>query len=225
MCKHIMADDAEERRKRLARKAALAALLLFSPWKRLRPQIAVASHDIETYFDAVDTAMDTGTLTEALRSGSGVVPALTKLVRAGMLYGYQDGGSMVGKVPGGAYADKAFHAAQARAAEVSLQMHVTSKEWLKADPHNGFALSADRAERAARFEAAKAYYTGLQQAVWGHGILKEWIPLGDAPCEEICTENEDAGLIPVEEPFPSGDFAPLGHPSCECILRLARGTV
>lgn len=215
------AHDAEEKRKRRRRKY-LAALLLFAPWKKLRMQIAVAAHDFEGYFDAVDAALETGALSTALKSGAGTVGPLTRLIRASMIGGYQDGGTLIGISPGSRYEARALREAQRRAADVSGQMLKTSKKWLKADPSHEFALSSARAERAARFEAAKGYYTGLHQVLWGHGMMKEWVCLGDDPCEE-CLENEDAGPIAMEDVFPSGDFAPLLHLNCLCTLSVSRG--
>jgi hypothetical protein len=225
LCNDLHADAAsvaEERRKRHRRKY-LAALLLFTPWKKLRTQIAVATHDFEGYFDAVDAALETGALSTALKSGVSTVGPLTRLIRASMIGGYQDGGTMIGISPGSRYEARALREAQSRAAEVSSQMLKTSKKWLKADPSNEFALSSARAERAARFEAAKGYYTGLHQALWGHGMMKEWVCLGDDPCDDICVLDEDDGKIPLEEMFSSGDFAPLGHLGCLCVLSVSRG--
>ena len=48
-------------------------------------------------------------------------------------------------------------------------------------------------------------------------LLKRSI-LGDSasgPCE-LCDENEAAGWIDSEEPYPSGDDGPPFHPNCVC---------
>lgn len=221
MCVSIYADDdAEEKRK--ARRRALALLLLFAPWKKLRLQIALAAHDFEDYFDAVDAAMETATLSTALRSGVSTVGPLTRLIRAALIGGYQDGGALVGIAPGSRYAQRALDLAQDRAAEVSSQMLKTSKKWLKADTNNEFALSSARAERAAKFEAAQAYYEGLHQALWGKGMMKSWLTTSDDPCQE-CLDNEDQGPIALESQFQSGDYAPLAHPNCQCVLEITKG--
>jgi hypothetical protein len=222
MCLRLHADAADDERKKRARRAALASLILFSPWKKLRPQIAMATHDLSDYFDAVDSAMETGTLTEALKSGSSTIPALTKLIQAAMISGYQDGGGLIGRKAGSRLLAQAETLAQIRAAEVSHQMLKTSKKWLKADPSNDFALSTARAERAARFEGAKGYYVGLHKMLWGQGMVKSWLTTSDAPCED-CLENEDEGPIALEDAFPSGDFAPLAHLSCQCVLSVSQG--
>jgi hypothetical protein len=98
-------------------------------------------------------------------------------------------------------------------------MQKTTKAWLGVDPNHSFALSSDRAERAVRFEAARAYYGGLQQSLSGYGFGKAWLTMSENPCEE-CMDNEDAGVIPMEELFPSGHDAPLLHLNCECVLQV-----
>jgi hypothetical protein len=221
VCSIYADDDDAERRRRARRRRALEALLLFAPWRKLRMQIAVAAHDFGDYFDSVDAALETGTLSTALRSGVSTVGPLTRLVRASLIGGYQDGGNLVGLTPGSRYAERALQQAQDRAEEVSSQMLQTSKKWLKANPGNEFALSSARAERAAKFEAARGYYTGLHQALWGYGFRKGWLTTSDNPCE-ICLENEDEGPIPMEQDFSSGDWGPLAHLSCQCVLELYR---
>jgi hypothetical protein len=219
-CVQLSSEDAEaQRRKRLARRAALASLLLFAPLKKLRPQIAVASHGLGTYFDAVDSALATSSLSTALKSGTSTIPTLTKLIRASMIRGYEDGGSVIGKKPGSKLLARADVLAKERATEVSRQMFKTSKKWLKDNPDHDFALSSARADRAARFEATKSYYEGVQKILWGYGVQKSWLTTSEAPCEE-CVEQEDEGPIPLEEPFPCGLYAPLLHLYCECQLAL-----
>lgn len=215
---HTHGEDSDERRRR-RRRRALAALLLFSPWRTLRLPIAVAAHDIDAFFDAADMALDSQPIAKAL-AGTGLEDAITKLVRAAMIGGFNDGGALVGKKAGSSYMDRANRDAAARAEEVSAQMNKTTGEWLKSDPDHQFALSESRAERAAKFEAAQGYYTGLHQALWGEDYNKEWIPLGDDPCEN-CLDNADAGIIPMEEMFPSGDYAPLAHLNCMCVLSIS----
>src|ERR1039458_5523682 len=154
------ADIDEQRRNGQARRAAMAGLLLFSPWQKLRPNIAMATHDPGGYFDEVDEALETGTIAQVLKEGSSMVPALTKLIRAAMIGGYQDGGAMVGLKPGSRLIARAEQQASQRAVEASGQMLKTSKKWLKENPDHAFALSSARADRAAKFEAARGYYGG-----------------------------------------------------------------
>jgi len=44
---------------------------------------------------------------------------------------------------------------------------------------------------------------------------KEWIVTDPCP---ICEENGNAGVIPIDKPFPSGDMRPPAHPNCRCAL-------
>lgn len=219
----VYGDDQDQRRARRKRDAALLlGLALFSPWKRLRAPIAVASHDLDDYFDSVDTAMETASLSSSLKSGRPIVSSLEKLILSSLVAGFDDGGSLVGRKAGRNYLARAQADAADRAHEVSGQMVDTSKRWLKADPQNEYALSSQRADAAARYEAARAYNTGLLQSLWGAGMTKEWVTTSDHPCEELCLPNEDQGAIPVEDVFQSGDYAPLAHPNCMCILQVNR---
>jgi hypothetical protein len=45
---------------------------------------------------------------------------------------------------------------------------------------------------------------------------KYWMP--DAEACPICVKNADAGVIGLDEDFPSGDPAPEAHPNGECSL-------
>jgi len=181
----------------------------------------MASHDLGDYFDAVDLAMETGGLSTALKSGVPIVGSMTRLIRAAMIGGYQDGGNLLGRKPGNRMIARAESLAKQRAELVSGQMLKTSRKWLKANPSSDFALSSARAERAARFEAAQAYYSGLHQVLNGQEMMKSWWTTSDDPCED-CLENEDEGPIPMEETFPSGDDAPLAHLNCQCVLSISR---
>ena len=84
-------------------------------------------------------------------------------------------------------------------------------------------LHRRRADRIARTELANAYNFGQMNSIRGaidEGLLagemeKNWIAGGANPCD-ICLENEAAGYIALEEPFPSGDDHPTTHPNDEC---------
>ncbi len=45
---------------------------------------------------------------------------------------------------------------------------------------------------------------------------KYWVT-DDNPCP-ICQANDDAGVIELDDDFPSGDPCPTANPSCECDL-------
>jgi len=224
MHRHIHADDADEQRRRRLKRRALATILLMSPWKSLRLHIGMATHDLNDYFDSIDSVLDYKVMKDAM-SLPGLKQKLnnsiSKLVQAALIRGYDDGGSLVGRKAGSFYIADAKARASYRAQEISDQMNLTTKKWLAADPHNEFALSGQRAERAARYEAARGYYQGMMDATMGEGLLKSWVCLGDDPCED-CLANEEDSPIAMEEVFQSGDYAPLAHLSCNCVIDLSR---
>lgn len=84
-----------------------------------------------------------------------------------------------------------------------------------------YAFSEERADLIAMTEvaAANSYgaLAGYEEAEsMGITVRKSWLMLEDA-CD-ICQENADAGVIDLDEEFPSGDLAPPGHPNCRCVL-------
>jgi SPP1 gp7 family putative phage head morphogenesis protein len=87
-----------------------------------------------------------------------------------------------------------------------------------------YAFSVDRAETIARTETATADVQGNLIAYKESGVVegKEWI-VGDECCDD-CADNEDAGVIPLDDDFPSGDDAPPLHPSCRCDLLPVMGS-
>ena len=46
---------------------------------------------------------------------------------------------------------------------------------------------------------------------------KQWVTAGNGPCDD-CQSNEDAGEIPVDDSFPTGDDSEPAHPNCECYV-------
>lgn len=82
-------------------------------------------------------------------------------------------------------------------------------------------MSKYRSQLIARTETNDALSEAGMRSMKRLGVTgKEWIrgtssPLFDENCE-ICAENEAAGVIPINDAFPSGDMRPPGHPSCIC---------
>ena len=78
-----------------------------------------------------------------------------------------------------------------------------------------YAFSARRALNIARTERSFAQNGGALTAAKASGVVKGkyWPREGDLPCD-ICDENEAAGVIPLDDDFPSGDPSPPGHPGC-----------
>jgi len=82
-------------------------------------------------------------------------------------------------------------------------------------------MSVYRGRMISRTETASALSQGSLDAMKDMGIEgKEWVTAG-GPCD-ICSDNAAAGVIPVDQAFPSGDMAPPAHPNCECALAPAR---
>lgn len=78
-----------------------------------------------------------------------------------------------------------------------------------------------RAHLIAVTEVGNAYEAGNLAAVQdmaslGLAMEKSWLTVGDDRVSDGCAENEGAGWIPLDEPFPSGDQAPLRFPGCRC---------
>lgn len=46
----------------------------------------------------------------------------------------------------------------------------------------------------------------------------EWLTAEDQRVCQTCSGNEDAGPVPIDGLFPSGDPMPPGHPTCRCCL-------
>jgi hypothetical protein len=81
-----------------------------------------------------------------------------------------------------------------------------------------FFMSEARAEMIARTELANAHVQGNLDA-WGEsGVVtgKQSILADTHPFEDVCDDNEAAGVIPLGDPFPSGDMGPPYHPNCLC---------
>lgn len=82
------------------------------------------------------------------------------------------------------------------------------------------AFSDSRAQMIANTEVATAQAKG-NYAAWdesGLVVKKSWLLSADHDEEDECSDNADASPIPFDEAFPSGDYAPLNHPNCRCVL-------
>jgi hypothetical protein len=84
-----------------------------------------------------------------------------------------------------------------------------------------------RAHLIAVTEVGQAYEQGNLAAVQSMADLglqmeKSWLTVGDDRVSDGCAENEAAGWIPLDEPFPSGDDRPLRFPGCRCTTMYRR---
>lgn len=78
-----------------------------------------------------------------------------------------------------------------------------------------------RAHLIAITETGNAYMEGqfaLMDTMAGMGLPMEkaWVTMGDDRVSDECEENESAGWIAFDDPFPSGDMHPLRFPGCRC---------
>lgn len=85
---------------------------------------------------------------------------------------------------------------------------------------DNYAFSYDRAETIARTEITNADIQGNMIAYKESGVVtgKSWILGSEHDDDDECDQNADAGVIPLDEAFPSGDTEPLAHPKCVCDL-------
>jgi hypothetical protein len=81
-------------------------------------------------------------------------------------------------------------------------------------------MSRDRAKTISLTETNNALSEGALQRMKDMGVDgKQWIPI--RPCQ-ICADNAAAGVIPIDQPFPSGHMRTPAHPNCVCTISPAR---
>lgn len=85
------------------------------------------------------------------------------------------------------------------------------------------AKSSTRSTVISLHEMNNNFFKGLRYG-WSLNKMsrKRSVTSDSHDIDDICTDNEDAGAIDVDDVFPSGDFEPLYHFGCECILILVR---
>jgi hypothetical protein len=125
--------------------------------------------------------------------------------------------------------------AENRAAELVTKISEATRDYLRADVtqaveegwstrqlgqalQENYGFSEGRGEMIARTEIAQADVQGNLMAYRNSGVVqgKEWIRGSEEyPCDE-CEGNAAAGVIPLEDAFPSGDTGPPAHPNCVC---------
>ncbi|RQO57976.1 hypothetical protein DBR47_14385 [Paucibacter sp. KBW04] len=95
-----------------------------------------------------------------------------------------------------------------------------SADELKASILEGTAFSPERAESIARTEIAKADMAGTMEGYQASGLVagKTWSTAQDDLVSEECQACEAAGVIGMNEDFPSGESFPPNHPNCRCTV-------
>lgn len=84
---------------------------------------------------------------------------------------------------------------------------------------DNYGFSRERAEMIARTETAFADASSHQPAWRDAGVgLKQWLRSNEGyPCVP-CELNAQAGAIPIDQAFPTGDMEEPQHPNCECVV-------
>ncbi len=86
-----------------------------------------------------------------------------------------------------------------------------------------FGFSARRAWMIAKTEVRRADVAG-HLANWramrdlGARLRKRWVVASAHDQDDICDENAAAGVLDLDEAFPTGDLGPPAHPNCACDL-------
>lgn len=83
-----------------------------------------------------------------------------------------------------------------------------------------YGFSKRRAMVIARTETNRASNQGSLASYKASGLVtaKEWLTAEDDLVSPECEENGEAGEIPLDAKFPSGDECPPVHPNCRCTI-------
>lgn len=173
----------------------------------------VDDNDLDAFFDAHGLESDDDLVGEIARS-------------------YEIGALREGIVKSKAQLNAAMYAARRSGELVSGIDDVTRenlKKYVSSAIDNGWSLGElrqrideggifgrERAETIARTETAFAHGRGAHEAAKDQEQdEKSWIR-GQSEPEDECQDNEDAGWIPIDDDFPSGDDTIPAHPNCLC---------
>lgn len=84
---------------------------------------------------------------------------------------------------------------------------------------DSWLFDPERAETIARTELAMAHVAGTMAAWRRAGVAGKRSIMSDLhDQDDICDINAEAGVIPMDASFPSGDDGPPYHPRCECVV-------
>ncbi|MBT9139061.1 MAG: hypothetical protein DDT31_01641 [Syntrophomonadaceae bacterium] len=80
-------------------------------------------------------------------------------------------------------------------------------------------MSKYRSQLIAKTETAEALGKAFEDRSRAMGVTgKEWIDSGDGKVSDGCLANAAARVIPIDEPFPSGDMRHPRFPGCRCAV-------
>lgn len=96
---------------------------------------------------------------------------------------------------------------------------------LATDPLTSAMFGRQRARLIAITETTRAYAEGnmLMWAKSGYVIGTTWHTVRDNDVDALCQMNEQAGVVPLGQDYPSGHKAPGAHPGCRCYLSPVMG--
>lgn len=194
---------------------------IFNPHAQMEAQIAEATKIVASTFSNIDAAIGKGkSISSALKgSRQQIQQVFHRVIATSRLSGFQQATKITKKNMKPLYGHEIRADAEARASEVGKLMRRTSKRVLNNTPDSDYILSRDRSLSSVRFEASNSYFKGVSDGFAGTGYSKEW--LASDSCGE-CLDNEEQGLIDVDEDFQSGHSYPLAHQNCTCGVRIAR---
>jgi hypothetical protein len=202
---------------------------VFNPHAMMEHQIKVSSNHVRAFFDEIDSALDKGeSVKNAIRSPKGGLQddrfdgIFSRLISQARLAGFGHGASVSKKSMPAMYGRDVSDRANVRASKVNDWMKRSTRKWLTAVPESDYVLGKERAMRAAQYEASRAYFQGLKDAVGGANFEKAWLTSAGESCED-CQANEDEGGIPVADSFSSGHGYPPAHLSCACFVTMSKG--
>ncbi|MDE2099972.1 MAG: hypothetical protein KGL39_22150 [Patescibacteria group bacterium] len=194
---------------------------VFSSHAAMSANIKAAAGQVGDYFDEIDSSLDKGSKIKKAVVRDKVAPPMRRLIVAARLNGFHAGAQVSKKVMPSLYGRDIRDAADRRSQKVDKLIRQATRRWLKVTPDSDYVLSGSRALAAAQYEAARAYFRGVKDALAGSGWGKQWITASNESCED-CMDNEDEGAIPVDQMFSSGDFYPAAHLHCMCMIEAVR---
>lgn len=193
----------------------------FSPKVLLKHSITSASKAIQSHFDSVSASLEKGEKVKKAVQGKKIKASMHTLIATARMTGFQHGAKLSGKKMPALYGKEIRLKAETRSTKVQNLMQRTTRRTLKSNPDSSFTLSPERAMRASEYEASRAYYAGLDDALAGSGLMKAWATTSDNPCDD-CLDNEDDDFIDVDDVFSSGHDYPPTHLNCGCTILVQR---
>lgn len=193
--------------------------------------------------DALDTIgdeylNDPDTVEDNTNKHHGILLAVaTPMIAGAYLAGYRQTSAILDQKVSPATVQLIQAEAQGRAGYMASTMTQTTRERapvLSGDPDSdqeltqafrgGYTFSKDRAKAATTYEMVKGYKAMVERSLRASGqSWGKWWEVSDAhEVQDDCDLNEDAGVIPIGQEFPSGDQQEPQHLFCQCSVFYTR---